>query len=113
MAALHYRTRSRITGWVLGILTLAFLAYQWLPIFTLGVLSFAGPTGGTTFPMNGTSFHWYQEVWRATVMNDFKPPLLRSTLLARACPATTDMLAVMSSHAIPGHIRVHISFCYL
>jgi putative spermidine/putrescine transport system permease protein len=38
-------------------LTLAFLAYQWLPIFTLGVLSFAGPTGGTTFPMNGTSFH--------------------------------------------------------
>ena len=82
MAALHYRTRSRITGWILGTLTLAFLAYQWLPIFTLGVLSFAGPTGGTTFPMNGVSFHWYEEVWRATVMNDFKPPLLRSSLLA-------------------------------
>ncbi len=59
-----------------------FLAYQWLPIFTLGLLSFSGPTGGTTFPMNGTSFHWYQELWRASVMNDFKPPLMRSVLLA-------------------------------
>ena len=34
----------RITGWVLGTLTLVFLAYQWLPIFTLALLSFSGPT---------------------------------------------------------------------
>ena len=113
MAALHYRTRSRITGWILGTLTLAFLAYQWLPIFTLGVLSFAGPTGGTTFPMNGVSFHWYEEVWRATVMNDFKPPLLRSSLLALACSLTTVVLSVMAAQAMRGQFRGHGLFFYL
>src|SRR6186713_3747782 len=100
MCALDYRTRSRITAWVLGALTLAFLAYQWLPIFTLGLLSFAGPTGGTTFPMNGTSFHWYEEVWKATVMNDFKPPLMRSSLLAAACALTTIVLSTMAAQAM-------------
>ena len=66
-----WRFRLGLTGWVLGTLTVIFLAYQWLPILTLGLLSFAGPTGGTTFPMNGVSFHWYEELWKATVMNDF------------------------------------------
>ena len=74
-AMIGWKGRSSLTAWVLGTLTVIFLAYQWLPIFTLGLLSFSGPTGGTTFPMNGTSFHWYQELWRASVMNDFKPPL--------------------------------------
>ena len=54
-----WKGRSSLTAWVLGTLTVIFLAYQWLPIFTLGLLSFSGPTGGTTFPMNGTSLHWY------------------------------------------------------
>jgi putative spermidine/putrescine transport system permease protein len=98
---------------VLGTLTVIFLAYQWLPIFTLGLLSFSGPTGGTTFPMNGTSFHWYQEVWRATVMNDFKPPLVRSSLLALACSATTIVLSVMAAQAMRGQFRGNGWFFYL
>ena len=98
---------------MLGTLTVIFLAYQWLPIFTLGLLSFSGPTGGTTFPMNGTSFHWYQELWRATVMNDFKPPLLRSSLLAAACSATTIVLSVMAAQAMRGQFRGNGWFFYL
>ena len=90
-----------------------FLAYQWLPIFTLGLLSFSGPTGGTTFPMNGTSFHWYEELWRATVMNDFKPPLVRSSLLALACSATTIVLSVMAAQAMRGQFRGNGWFFYL
>ena len=88
-----WKGRSSLTAWCLGTVTVVFLAYQWLPIFTLGLLSFSGPTGGTTFPMNGTSLHWYQELWRASVMNDFKPPLLRSVLLALACSATNSSTA--------------------
>ena len=62
-----WRGRLSLTSWILGTITLVFLAYQWLPIFTLGLLSFSGPTGGTTFPMNGASFHWYEELWRARI----------------------------------------------
>ncbi len=108
-----WKGRLSLTGWILGTLTLVFLAYQWLPIFTLGLLSFSGPTGGTTFPMNGTSFHWYQEVWRATVMNDFKPPLVRSSLLALACSATTIVLSVMAAQAMRGQFRGNGWFFYL
>src|SRR5258708_23536542 len=98
-----WKGRLSLTGWALGAVTVIFLAYQWLPIFTLGLLSFSGPTGGTTFPMNGTSFHWYEELWRATVMNDFNPPLVRSSLLALARAATTIVLSVMAGRARPGH----------
>jgi putative spermidine/putrescine transport system permease protein len=49
MRRIHWKTRVRLTSWILGTLTAVFLTYQWLPIFTLGLLSFAGPTGGTTF----------------------------------------------------------------
>jgi putative spermidine/putrescine transport system permease protein len=108
-----WKGRLSLTSWILGTITLVFLAYQWLPIFTLGLLSFSGPTGGTTFPMNGTSFHWYEELWRATVMNDFKPPLVRSSLLALACSATTIVLSVMAAQAMRGQFRGNGWFFYL
>lgn len=110
---LDHRQRSRLTAWVLGTLTVCFLLYQWLPIFTLSLLSFSGPTGGTTFPMNGVSLHWYRELWDASIMNDFKPPLGRSFLLALACAATTCVLAVASAQAMRGRFRGHNLFFYL
>lgn len=110
---LDHRARSRLTGWVLGTLTVLFLLYQWLPIATLSVLSFSGPTGGTTFPMNGVSLHWYRELWDASIMNDFKPPLGRSFLLALACAATTCVLSVAAAQAMRGRFRGHNLFFYL
>lgn len=108
-----WKFRLNLTGWVLGTLTVAFLAYQWMPILTLGLLSFAGPTCGTTFPMNGVSFHWYEELWMATVMDDFKPPLVRSSLLAAACAVTTVVLSVMSAQAMRGKFLGNSWFFYL
>lgn len=108
-----HKTRSRITAWVLGTVTIGFLLYQWLPIFTLALLSFSGPTGGTTFPMNGVSLHWYRELWDASIMNDFKPPLARSFLLALACSATTVVLSVMAAQAVRGRFRGNGLFFYL
>lgn len=110
---LDHRARSRLTAWVLGTLTVGFLLYQWLPILTLSLLSFSGPTGGTTFPMNGVSLHWYRELWDASIMNDFKPPLGRSFLLAIACAVTTCLLSVASAQAMRGRFRGHGLFFYL
>ncbi len=112
-ALLDHRARSRLTAWALGALTIGFLLYQWLPIFTLSLLSFSGPTGGTTFPMNGVSLHWYRELWEASIMNDFKPPLGRSFLLAIACAVTTCLLSLASAQAMRGRFRGHNVFFYL
>ena len=84
---MHWKTRSRITTWLLGIVTIGFLLFQWAPMFTMFTLSFAGENGGTTFPMNGVSFHWYRKLWDADLFDDFKPPMLRSFLLALASEA--------------------------
>jgi putative spermidine/putrescine transport system permease protein len=110
---MHWTTRARLTKAVLGTVTLGFLAYQWLPLLTLGLLSFSGPDGGTTFPMNGVSLHWYRELWDASPMSDFKPPMLRSLTLALACSATTALLAVAAAQATRGQFRGYGAFFYL
>lgn len=110
---MHWRTRSRLMTALLGTLTVGFLLYQWLPVFTLGLLSFSGPTGGTTFPMNGVSLHWYRELIAASIMNDFKPPFGRSVMLAAACSVVTCVLAVASAQAMRGRFRGHNLFFYL
>lgn len=108
-----WKMRSDLMGWVLGTLTVGFLLYQWLPVLTLSLLSFSGPTGGTTFPMNGVSLHWYRELWDASIMNDFKPPLGRSALLAAACSVVTCVLSVSAAQAMRGRFRGHGAFFYL
>ena len=42
---------------------LAFVIFLYGPTFTIVVLSFQGPEGGLTFPMNGFSFHWFHKLW--------------------------------------------------
>jgi putative spermidine/putrescine transport system permease protein len=105
--------RAKLMTWLLGAIVIAFLAYQWLPLLTLGLLSFSGPTGGTTFPMNGVSLHWYQELWRPSAASDFKPPMLRSFALALACSATTAAMALAAAQAVRGRFRGNGLFFYL
>lgn len=107
---MHWKMRSRLMTWFLGTLTVAFLLYQWLPVFTLGLLSFSGPAGGTTFPMNGVSLHWYRELLVASIMNDFKPPFRRSVQLAALCSVVACVLSVMSAKAMRGSFRGHKLF---
>ena len=110
---MHWSTRSKLTGWALGAITVAFLAYQWLPLLTLGVLSFSGPDGGTTFPMNGVSLHWYRELWSASPLSDFKPPMLRSLALALMCSVTTALLSLAAVQATRSQFRGYGVFFYL
>ena len=88
-----WRTRRRLVKAALGAVTGLFLVYQWLPMLTMAVLSFTGPEGGTTFPMRGVSLHWYRELLRVQMVDDFKPPMARSVVLAVACSVTTAALA--------------------
>ena len=47
------------------------------PTLTILVLSFQGPTGGLTFPMNGVSVHWFGNLFEKQMVGDFAR-LLRS-----------------------------------
>ncbi|RVT92272.1 ABC transporter permease [Rhodovarius crocodyli] len=110
---MHWKTRSRLTSWLLGIVTIGFLLFQWLPMFTMFLLSFAGENGGTTFPMNGVSLHWYRKLWEADLFDDFKPPMLRSFLLALGCSVTTVVLSVTAAQAMRGRFIGSGAYFYL
>ena len=59
-----------------------FVIFLYGPMFAIITLSFQGPDGGLTFPMNGVSLHWFQELFKPQRVGDFKGSFLRSLWLA-------------------------------
>lgn len=110
---IHWRTRQKLAKGILGTITISFLIYQWFPILTMAVLSFTGPEGGTTFPMRSVSLHWYREFMRDSFIDDFKPPMYRSLILALACSVTTAALALAAAQAMRARFRGSGIFFYL
>lgn len=96
---LHYKTREKIVTLLLAIVTFGFVLYQWLPMFTMFLLSFTGPEGGSTFPMKGVSLHWYGELLKFSQVDDFKWPMLRSIAVALASAVITSLLALTTALA--------------
>ena len=54
--------RSLSFYWLGGLFAL-FVLFLYGPMITILVLSFQGPEGGLTFPMNGVSLHWFRKLW--------------------------------------------------
>jgi putative spermidine/putrescine transport system permease protein len=110
---MHWRTRQRLITLILGAVTILFLAYQWFPILIMAVLSFTGPDDGTTFPMRSVSLHWYEELLRVSMIDDFKPPMYRSLILALTCSVATAVLSLASAQAMRARARGSSAFFYL
>ena len=58
-----------------------FVAFLYGPTLTILVLSFQGPQGGLTFPMNGLSTHWFGKLWAGLGIVDIWGALWRSLRL--------------------------------
>lgn len=56
----------------------AFVVFLYGPLIAIVVLSFQGPDGGLTFPMNGWSTHWFAALFEQQRVGDFKGSFLRS-----------------------------------
>ena len=57
------RERRPPAFWCLAALFALFVLFLYGPTLTILVLSFQGPYGGLTFPMNGVSTHWFSKLW--------------------------------------------------
>jgi putative spermidine/putrescine transport system permease protein len=49
--------------YVLAAFFALFVVFLYGPLSTIVILSFQGPSGGLTFPMNGTSLHWFANLF--------------------------------------------------
>ncbi|MHA7866546.1 MAG: ABC transporter permease [Salipiger thiooxidans] len=90
--------RSR-SFYVLTAFFALFILFLYGPTLTIGVLSFQGPQGGLTFPMNGVSLHWFRDLFEEQAVGDIWGAFRRSLALGLMVMVTTVVVSVMGGLA--------------
>lgn len=90
---------SRSTKIWLGLFFTLFIVFLYGPMLTIFVLSFQGPQGGLTFPMNGFSTHWFQTLWEGMGVVDIGRAFRRSIALGLVVMVITVVLGLMAGLA--------------
>jgi putative spermidine/putrescine transport system permease protein len=90
-----FRTYIFLTGLFAG-----FAALLYAPMISVFILSFQGKTGGLTFPLRGTSFHWFRSLFvEQQLVGDIWGALGRSFLLATVVAGATLVIAFLAGLA--------------
>ena len=77
----------------------SFVIFLYGPIFSIILLSFQGPSGGLTFPLNGFSFYWFGELWKGSALVDIGASFRRSIGLGIFVMVLTVILSVSAGLA--------------
>lgn len=88
-----------LSFWVLAVFFGAFVLFLYGPIATIVILSFQGPSGGLTFPMNGFSFHWFGNLFQRQAVGDFAGSFSRSLILGFMVMITTVVVSLLAGLA--------------
>jgi putative spermidine/putrescine transport system permease protein len=84
--------------WLAGLFTL-FVLFLYGPMITILILSFQGPEGGLTFPMNGVSLHWFAKLWEGLGVVDIWAAFRRSFRLGLVVMTLTVVLSLLAGLA--------------
>lgn len=76
-----------------------FVLFLYGPMLAIVLLSFQGPDGGLTFPMNGFSVHWFGELFKEQRVGDFQGSFTRSFLLALIVMVLTVLISLAAGLA--------------
>lgn len=76
-----------------------FILFLYGPTITIAILSFQGPKGGLTFPMNGVSLHWFYNLFEQQAVGDIWGAFRRSLALGLMVMVTTVVISVMGGLA--------------
>ena len=76
-----------------------FVLFLYGPIITIGILSFQGPRGGLTFPLNGVSLHWFANLFEQQAVGDFWGAFRRSLALGLVVMIATLIISVTAGLA--------------
>ena len=82
------------TFYVLAAFFTLFVLFLYGPMTVIYILSFQGPTGGLTFPMNGVSTEWFRELVENGRSGDIAGSFQRSILLAAIVTVLTVTICV-------------------
>lgn len=91
--------------WPLACLFALFVLFLYGPMLTIFALSFQGPDGGLTFPMNGLSLHWYRQLADGLGVVDIGAAFRRSLALGAVVMALTMGLSLLAALAFRKRLR--------
>jgi putative spermidine/putrescine transport system permease protein len=76
-----------------------FVLFLYGPMSAIYILSFQGPNGGLTFPLNGVSLNWFRALFEQQRTGDIAGSFVRSIMLAVIVLALTVVISVMAGLA--------------
>jgi putative spermidine/putrescine transport system permease protein len=85
--------------YILAAVFIAYVLFLYGPMFAIFVLSFQGPEGGLTFPMNGVSLHWFYKVFEGNGVVNIGAAFKRSLALGSVVMMITVVLSVAAGMA--------------
>lgn len=85
--------------YLLAIFFALYVLFLYGPMIAIYILSFQGPDGGLTFPMNGVSLHWFRKLSEGTGIIDIGASLKRSLMLGLVVMVLTMVLSVAAGMA--------------
>jgi putative spermidine/putrescine transport system permease protein len=104
--------RSR-SFYVLAAFFIAYVLFLYGPMFAIYILSFQGPDGGLTFPMNGVSLHWFGKVFSGGGIVDIGAAFKRSLELGLVVMVLTVVLSVSAGMAFRKSFRGATALFYV
>jgi putative spermidine/putrescine transport system permease protein len=96
---MNHTSRRGVGFYALAAFFAVFVVFLYGPMFAVITLSFQGPSGGLTFPMNGFSLRWFGNLFEEQMVGDFKSSFLRSFTLAMTVMVLTVVLSLAAGLA--------------
>ncbi|WP_237154755.1 ABC transporter permease [Oryzibacter oryziterrae] len=91
--------------WFLAIFFALYVLFLYGPMIAIYVLSFQGPQGGLTFPMNGVSLTWFRKLWEGNGIIDIGASFQRSLGLGLTVMVLTVVISVSAGMAFRAKFR--------
>lgn len=85
--------------YVLAAFFALFVLFLYGPLSAILILSFQGPNGGLTFPLNGVSFHWFGNLFEQQAVGDFGGSFRRSFALGVMVMVVTVVVSLLAGLA--------------
>lgn len=85
--------------YVLAIFFTLFVLFLYGPLSAIVILSFQGPNGGLTFPLNGVSLHWFANLFEQQAVGDFGGSFRRSFALGLMVMVVTVVVSLLAGLA--------------
>ena len=85
--------------YVLAAFFLLFVLFLYGPLSAVFILSFQGPNGGLTFPLNGVSLHWFGNLFQRQAVGDFGASFSRSFMLGLMVMGSTVLVSLLAGLA--------------